>query len=132
MTGMVPRPHRPTLAAPHQRFGAYVREVRLSRHMTVRACARSIGVAAGHLSNIEHARVTPPEKATIIKMAAVLDVPIGALLSRAGRLGPDDLTRFWSSPLIPSLLMSSTGWTQDEAAIFQETVLASLPQSTPA
>jgi hypothetical protein len=64
-------------------------------------------------------------------MAAVLEIPVGALLARAGRLGPDDLQRFWSSPLIPSLLMSSTGWTQEEAAMFQETVLASLA-TTPA
>jgi hypothetical protein len=61
-----------------------------------------------------------------------LDVAVGALLSRAGRLGPDELQRFWSSPLIPSLLISSTGWTPDEAAMFQETVLASLAPSSPA
>jgi transcriptional regulator with XRE-family HTH domain len=94
--------------------------------MTLRACAQAIGLAPGHLSNIENFRVTPPEEPTIIKMAEVLEIPTGALLARAGRLGPGDLQRFWSSPLIPSLLMSSTGWTQDEAAIFQDVMLASL------
>jgi transcriptional regulator with XRE-family HTH domain len=132
MIGMIPRPHRPRLAAPHQRFGAYVRELRQAKRLGLRACAEAIGLAAGHLSNIEHARVTPPEEATIGKLAKVLDVPVGALLSRAGRLGPDELQRFWSSPLIPSLLISSTGWTPDEAAMFQETVLASLAPSSPA
>jgi transcriptional regulator with XRE-family HTH domain len=132
MTGLVPRPHRPKLAAPHQRFGTYIRECRQAKHLGLRACAEAIGLAAGHLSNIEHARVTPPEEATIVKLAGVLDVPVGALLCRAGRLSPTDLQRFWSSPLIPSLLMSATGWTPDEAAMFQETVLASLAQSTPA
>ena len=132
MTGLVPRPHRPTLAAPHQRFGTYIRERRQAKRLGLRACAEAIGLAAGHLSNIEHARVTPPEEATIVKLAGVLDVPVGALLCRAGRLSPTDLQRFWSSPLIPSLLMSATGWTPDEAAMFQETVLASLPQSIPA
>jgi transcriptional regulator with XRE-family HTH domain len=131
MTGMVPRPHRPRLEAPHRRFGDYVREVRLSRRMTLRACAQAIGVAAGHLSNIEHARVTPPEEPTILKMAAVLEIPAGALLARSGRLSAEDLQRFWQSPLIPPLIMSSTGWTQEEAALFQETVLASLT-NTPA
>jgi hypothetical protein len=63
-------------------------------------------------------------------MATVLEIPAGALFARAGRLGPDDLQRFWSSPLIPSLLISSTGWTQDEAAMFQETVLASIHPTT--
>jgi transcriptional regulator with XRE-family HTH domain len=132
MTGLIPRPHRPRLAEPQRRFGAYIRERRQAKRLGLRAFAEKIGLAAGHLSNIEHARVTPPEEATIVKMAEVLEIPVGALLSRAGRLGPEDLQRFWSSPLIPSLLMSSTGWTQDEAAIFQETVLASLPQSPPA
>jgi transcriptional regulator with XRE-family HTH domain len=126
MIGMIPRPHRPRLAAPQQRFGAYIRERRQAKRIGLRACAELIGLAAGHLSNIEHGRVTPPEEPTIIRMAAVLEVPVGALLSRSGRLGPDDLQRFWQSPLIPSLVMSSTGWTQDEAAMFQETVLASL------
>jgi hypothetical protein len=36
------------------------------------------------------------------------------------------LQRFWQSPLIPSLIMSSTGWTESEAKLFQEIVLASL------
>ena len=126
MTGLVPRPHRPTLAAPHHQFGSYVRTCRQAKHIGLRAFAEQIGLAAGHLSNIEHARVTPPEEVTIAKIAAVLEIPVGTLLARAGRLGPDDLQRFWQSPLIPSLVMSSTGWAHDEAVMFQETVLASL------
>ncbi len=126
MHGLVPRPHRPTLDEPHQRFGAYVRAVRLSKRITLRTLADAIGMAAGHLSNVENGRCTPPSAPMIVKIAEVLEIPVGALLARAGRLGPDDLQRFWQSPLIPSLLMSSTGWTQDEATIFQETVLASL------
>jgi transcriptional regulator with XRE-family HTH domain len=131
MTGLIPRPHRPRLAEPQRRFGAYIRERRQAKRLGLRACAEAIGLAAGHLSNVEHGRVTPPEEATIIRMATVLEVPTGALLARAGRLGPEDLQRFWSSPLIPSLLMSSTGWTQDEAAMFQQIILASLA-TTPA
>ena len=126
MAGLVPRPHRPRLEEPQRRFGTYIRERRQAKRLGLRACAEAIGLAAGHLSNIEHARVTPPAEPVLMKMAEVLDVPVSALLARAGRLGPEDLQRFWASPLIPSLLISSTGWTQDEAAIFQETVLASL------
>ncbi len=126
MTGLIPRPHRPRLAAPQRHFGDYIRERRQAKRLGLRALAAQVGLAAGHLSNIEHGRVTPPEQPTILRLAAVLEIPGGALLARAGRLAPDDRHRFWSSPLIPSLVMSSTGWTQDEAAIFQETVLASL------
>ncbi len=126
MTSVIPRPHRPRLAEPQRRFGAYIREKRQAKRIGLRAFAEKIGLAPGHLSNIEHARVTPPEDPTIIRMAEVLDVPVGVLLARAGRLGPADLQRFWSSPAIPGLIVASTGWTQDEAAIFQETVLASL------
>ena len=131
MAGLVPRPHRLRFAGPHRRFGDYVRQVRLAKRIGLRACADAIGLAAGHYSNIEHGRVGPPDELVLVKLAGVLGVPAGALLARAGRLGPEDLQRFWASPLIPSLLMSSTGWTQDEAAMFQETVLASLA-NTPA
>jgi transcriptional regulator with XRE-family HTH domain len=126
MTELIPRPYRPRLDEPQRRFGAYIRERRQAKRIGLRAFAEVIGLDAGHLSNIEHARVTPPSEPIIIKMSEVLEVPVGALLARAGRLGPDDVQRFWASPLIPSLVMSSTGWTQDEAAMFQETVLASL------
>jgi transcriptional regulator with XRE-family HTH domain len=131
MNSLIPRPHRPRLEAPHRRFGAYVRQVRLSKRMTLRACAEKVGLAAGHLSNIEHARVTSPADPVVIKLAEVLDVPVGALLCRAGRLGPTDLRRFWASPLIPSLIMATTGWTPEEALIFQETILASLSEALP-
>jgi transcriptional regulator with XRE-family HTH domain len=129
MQALIPRPHRPRLEAPHRQFGDYIRERRQAKRMTLRACAQAIGLAAGHLSNIEHARVTPPEEITLVKMAEVLEVPTGALLARAGRLTAADLHRFWASPLIPSLIISSTGWTQEEASIFQATILASLAQS---
>jgi transcriptional regulator with XRE-family HTH domain len=133
MTGLIPRPHRPRLEAPHRRFGEYVRECRQATRISLRALAEQVGLAAGHLSNIEHARVTPPEEATILRLAAVLEIAPGMLLARAGRLGPEDLQRFWQSPLIPSLVMTSTGWNEIEAKIFQETVLASLhPMDHPA
>jgi transcriptional regulator with XRE-family HTH domain len=131
MQGSIPRSHRPRLAEPQQRFGAYVRERRQAKRIGLRACAEAIGLAAGHLSNIEHARVTPPAEPIIVKMAEVLEIPAGALLARAGRLSPADLQRFWASPLIPSLVMSSTGWSQEEATMFQSTVLASISPSTP-
>jgi transcriptional regulator with XRE-family HTH domain len=126
MAGLVPRSHRPRFEGPHRRFGDYVREVRQARRIGLRACADAIGLAAGHYSNIEHGRVGPPDEPILVKLAGVLDVPVGALLCRAGRLSPADLQRFWASPLIPSLIMSSTGWTEAEAKTFQEIILASL------
>jgi transcriptional regulator with XRE-family HTH domain len=133
MTGFIPRPHRPQLAGPQRRFGDYVRERRQAKRIGLRALAEQVGLAAGHLSNIEHARCTPPEEPTILRIAEALEVPVGALLARAGKLGPSDMKRFWESPLILGLVMSSTGWTQEEATIFQETVLASLhPMDPPA
>jgi transcriptional regulator with XRE-family HTH domain len=129
MTSVVPRIPRPHLDTPHRRFGDYIRQVRQAKRLALRACAERIGLAPGHLSNIENGRAGPPAEPIMVKLAEVLEVPIGALLARSGRLGPADLHRFWSSPLIPSLVMSSTGWSESEAKVFQETVLASLPQS---
>jgi transcriptional regulator with XRE-family HTH domain len=126
MTGLVPRPPRPRFQTRHREFGAFVRESRMARRMTLRACAKAIGLAPGHLSNVENGRAGAPDERVLVSLADILEIPVGALLARAGRLGPGDLQRFWASPLIPSLVMSSTGWTQDEAAIFQAMVLASL------
>jgi transcriptional regulator with XRE-family HTH domain len=131
MAGLVPRPHRPQLEGPQRRFGEYVREVRLAKRIGVRVCAERIGLSAGHYSNIEHGRIGPPDEPTLIKLAGVLDIPVGALLCRAGRLSPADLQRFWSSPAIPGLIIASTGWTDSEAKTFQEVILASLAD-TPA
>jgi HTH-type transcriptional regulator, competence development regulator len=129
MAGLVPRPHRPQLEARHRRFGEYVRQARLAKRMTLRRCAEAIGLAPGHLSNVENFRVGPPDEPTLIKLAEVLEVPVGARLCRAGRFSPEALQRFWASPLIPALVISSTGWTPEEASIFQETVRASLAPS---
>jgi transcriptional regulator with XRE-family HTH domain len=126
MTSLIPRPHRPRLATAQRGFGLYVRERRQAKHIGLRACAEAVGLVPGHLSNIENGRVTPPAEPVVRKLAEVLDVSPGALLARAGRLSPDHLKRFWESPLIPSLVMSSTGWTKDEAEVFQASVLASM------
>jgi transcriptional regulator with XRE-family HTH domain len=131
MTSLVPRPPRPRLEGAQRGFGDYVRDVRLSKRIGLRACAQAIGLAPGHYSNVENGRAGPPDEPILTKLAEVLEVPVGALLARAGRFTPADLQRFWASPLIPAFIMSSTGWTQDEAILFQETVLASL-QSTSA
>jgi transcriptional regulator with XRE-family HTH domain len=131
MSSLVPRPHRPRLEGPQRRFGEYVRERRQAKRTGLRACAEAIGLAAGHYSNIEHCRVGPPDEPILVKLAGVLDVPVGALLCRAGRLSPADLQRFWSSPAIPGLIVASTGWTDSEAKTFQEVILASLPTHRP-
>jgi transcriptional regulator with XRE-family HTH domain len=134
MNALMPRPQQPRLAAPYLHFGNYVRERRRAKQLTLRACAQAIGLNPGHLSNIENGRATAPTSdETLLKWAEMLDVPVGTLLARAGRLGPDDLRRFWTSPLIPALIMSSAGWDETSAKLFQETVLASLdPMGNPA
>jgi transcriptional regulator with XRE-family HTH domain len=131
MSGLVPRPHRPRFAGAHQRFGEYVRQVRLAKRIGLRACAEAIGLAPGHYSNVENGRAGSPDAAILVKLAGVLDMPVGALLCRAGRLSPADLQRFWASPAIPGLIITSTGWSDAEAKMFQEIVLASLAD-TPA
>jgi transcriptional regulator with XRE-family HTH domain len=125
-TTLMPRPHRPQLQGPLRQFGDYVKRTRHTRRLGLRACADQVGLAPGHLSNIENGRVGPPSDEVVMKLADVLNVPVGELRARAGRLGTEDLQRFWASPLIPSLLISATGWTQEDAQRFQAVILASL------
>ena len=122
MIGHIPRPHRPRLTPAQRRFSDYIRERRQAKRLTLRDCAKACGLAAGHLSNIENARVTPPAEPIIAKMTEVLDVPVSSLLARAGRLSGPDLKRFWESPLIPSLIQATAGWNEHDAKLFQETV----------
>jgi hypothetical protein len=44
MTGLIPQPHRPRLEAPQRRFGTYIRERRLAKHIGLRTCAEAIGL----------------------------------------------------------------------------------------
>jgi transcriptional regulator with XRE-family HTH domain len=111
MTHHLPRLHRPRLPTAQRRFGEYLRATRQAKHLGVRVFAQRVGLAAGHLSNVENGRVTPPAEAVLIRMAEVLDVPASHLLARAGRMSHADLQRFWESPMIPSLIMATTGWT---------------------
>jgi transcriptional regulator with XRE-family HTH domain len=129
-TTLMPRPARPRLQGPLRAFGDYLRRARLAKRLGLRACAEQVGLAPGHLSNIENGRVGAPADEVLVKLAEVLELPLGTLRCRAGRLAAPDLHRFWQSPLIPSLLMSATGWTQDEAALFQAILVASLTDST--
>jgi transcriptional regulator with XRE-family HTH domain len=128
MNGYVPKPHRPRLPARQRRFGDYIRQCRQAKRLGLRDCAHAIGLAPGHLSNIENARVTPPSEPYLAKMAEVFKVPASHLLARAGRMTQPDLQRFWQSPMIPSLIMATTGWPEDDAKVFQESVLAVLTE----
>jgi transcriptional regulator with XRE-family HTH domain len=114
------------LAERHRGFGRYLREKRQAKRLNIRDFAKRVGLAAGHLSNLENGRAGPPSADMIHKMAEVLDVPVGELLARSGRLSPEGLQRFWSLPMIPALVQASEGWSHEEAAIFQESVLASM------
>jgi transcriptional regulator with XRE-family HTH domain len=119
----IPRPHSPRLSGPQRQFGAYVKSARIAKRLGVRAFAERIGLAAGHWSNVENGRATAPADEMLQRAAEVLELPIGALRCRAGRLGEADLQRFWSSPMIPGLIQASTGWTSEEAQLFQAILL---------
>ena len=60
-------------------FGSLLRELRQKRAMQAKLLAEEAGVHPGYLSNIEAGR-TKPARETVIRLAAVLNVPAATLL----------------------------------------------------
>ena len=56
----------------HQRFGAFLKDKRNEREITIRPMAERVGVSAGHYCDIESGRRSPADR-------AFLDVIIGIL-----------------------------------------------------
>lgn len=60
------------------KFGPHLRDLRVSKDMTLREFCERAGVDAGNYSRIERGLFAPPSAETIRKYAEALDVAIGS------------------------------------------------------
>lgn len=55
-------------------FGAYIREKRTARDITLRKLASELGIAPAYLSDIEKGRRYPPDREKLFHMARILEL----------------------------------------------------------
>jgi transcriptional regulator with XRE-family HTH domain len=69
-------------------FGAYLRDLRRVRRLTLRAVEEQSGVSNSYLSQVEHGHIRQPSPHVLQKLAAVYGVAYEALMARAGYIRP--------------------------------------------
>jgi len=70
-------------------FGAFIRERRMSKGMTLFDVAAEAQVSVPYLSRIERDRENVPKDDLIRRIAAILDIPDDEAFAAARRLPPD-------------------------------------------
>lgn len=70
-------------------FGAFIRERRNERGLTLLDVAAEVEVSVPYLSRIERDRENPPRDELIRRLAEVLDIPEDETFAAARRLPPD-------------------------------------------
>jgi HTH-type transcriptional regulator, competence development regulator len=71
------------------RFGAFIRQHRNARGLTLLDVAAEIDVSVPYLSKIERDRENPPRDEIIRRLARVLSIPEDEAFAAASRLPPD-------------------------------------------
>lgn len=70
-------------------FGAFIRERRNERGLTLLDVAAEVELSVPYLSRIERDRENPPKDELIRRLAQVLDIPEDEAFAAARRLPPD-------------------------------------------
>lgn len=70
-------------------FGAFIRERRNERGLTLLDVAAEVELSVPYLSRIERDRENPPRDELIRRLAQVLDIPEDEAFAAARRLPPD-------------------------------------------
>lgn len=73
---------------PTTELGAYLRELRRVRRLTLRAVEEQSGVSNSYLSQVENGHIDQPSPHVLQKLAAVYGVAYEALMARAGYIRP--------------------------------------------
>jgi transcriptional regulator with XRE-family HTH domain len=102
--------------------------MRAAHQWGLRPFARAVNIDPGYLCLIESGKTAPPSDEFLMRMAALLDVPVSTLFATAGRLPPDITSQFWQHLAVPPILSTIPGMTLADAQTFCQQVLDSLPQ----
>lgn len=64
------------MTSPGTQFGHEMKNLRIRAGLTTIALARKLGTHKGYISGIENAKVNPPSRKILVKMARVLEVDL--------------------------------------------------------
>jgi transcriptional regulator with XRE-family HTH domain len=68
------------MPSPGTQFGHEVKNLRIREGLTTVVLARKTGTHKGYISGIENAKVNPPSRKILVKMARALDVDLKWLM----------------------------------------------------
>ncbi|PKO01241.1 MAG: XRE family transcriptional regulator [Chloroflexi bacterium HGW-Chloroflexi-4] len=74
-------------------FGRRIRELRVSKGISLRDFAEMVCIDFTYLSKIENSKVDPPSEEKIRAMANVLEVDAEGLLDLAGKISPEQIRK---------------------------------------
>jgi transcriptional regulator with XRE-family HTH domain len=74
---------------PGNRFGAYLRKLRVQRDIGLRKLAMTIGISPTYLSKIERGDMPPPAEEQVVALADILGQDKDVFLGIAGRIASD-------------------------------------------
>ncbi len=99
------------------KFGAYVRQERLSREIGLREMAKKIGVSPTYLSKVERDEFPPPAEDKVRKIAEIFHIDVDILLALAGKVSSDLSEIIREHPReLAALLRTTRGMTADDVA----------------
>jgi transcriptional regulator with XRE-family HTH domain len=110
------------MTAPKPKFGAFIRERRNAKGLSLRRFAELVGISPTYLSHVEQGKVvTPPTADRIQKMAQLLGESADELFAMAGRV-PEDLPKIIQSQpgAMPALLRAVKGLTPEQLKKLQD------------
>ena len=93
-----------------EKFGSYIRRLRMKNDIGQRELAKKIGVAPSYLNDIEKNKRTAPRIELIKKLSVILKADLDLLYDLAGNskktVAPDIVNFIENNPRIISLLLS--------------------------
>lgn len=83
-------------------LGTYLRALRESRQLTLRAVQEQCGISNAYLSQLETGKIRQPSPSGLYKLSEVYSVPYDELMKRAGYPVPDTEGSDFVAPTISS------------------------------
>ena len=93
-----------------EKFGSFIRKIRLEKKIGQRELATNIGIAASYLNDIEKGKRSAPKQIVIKKLSRILKIDIDSLNDLVGiskgNVAPDIVEYIENNPRIVSLIRS--------------------------